>query len=198
MEGNAFENTKWIKSYQQKNKPVIIDGVLINGYYMKGNITLDGKKIKRIARLSFANNQKIKKIKIKGIKTLGKGAFARSSVTEASINGCKELEPYLFSDCRKLKKISVSGIKTIQDKTFAFIPNLKKIIFGKEVTELREDPIYHCPNLTTVRFITKKTIKWNPYFDNLKELYPGCGKVKHIYMNCPKWEPKNPLADWIA
>ena len=198
LEGNAFENTKWIKSYQQKNKPVIIDGVLINGYYMKGNITLDGKKIKRIARLSFANNQKVKKIKIKGIKTLGKGAFARSSVTEASINGCKELEPYLFSDCRKLKKISVSGIKTIQDKTFAFIPNLKKIIFGKEVTELREDPIYHCPNLTTVRFITKKTIKWNPYFDNLKELYPGCGKVKHIYMNCPKWEPKNPLADWIA
>ena len=73
LEGNAFENTKWIKSYQQKNKPVIIDGVLINGYYMKGNITLDGKKIKRIARLSFANNQKIKKIKIKGIKTLGKG-----------------------------------------------------------------------------------------------------------------------------
>ena len=67
LEGNAFENTKWIKSYQQKNKPVIIDGVLINGYYMKGNITLDGKKIKRIARLSFANNQKIKKIKIKGI-----------------------------------------------------------------------------------------------------------------------------------
>lgn len=54
----------------------MFDGVLINGYYVKGNITLGGKKIKGIAGRSFANNQKIKKLKLSGIKNIAGSAFA--------------------------------------------------------------------------------------------------------------------------
>ena len=185
MEGNAFENTKWIKPYQQKNKPVIVDGVLINGYYVKGNITLGGKKIKGIAGRSFANNQKIKKLKLSGIKNIAGSAFAETSVTEVSLSGCKILDTHLFSECRKLKKISVSGIKQIQSKTFAFIPGLKKIIFGKEVTSLEENTVYHCTNLRTVSFKTQKPLKWSSGAWGGKEgkMFVGCTKLRDVYMN---------------
>ena len=128
---------------------------------------------------------------------------------------------YLFGDCKKLKKLYIEKIKTIPIFSLAFITglqkltfgnnvvkleenaiyhckNIKKIIFGKDVTKLEENAIYYCPKLTVVRFKTRKTIDWHPYWLGSKDMYPGCGKVKHIYMNCPKWEPKNPLADWIA
>ena len=106
------------------------------------HITLGGKKIKGIAGRSFANNQKIKKLKLSGIKNIAGSAFAETSVTEVSLSGCKILDTHLFSECRKLKKISVSGIKQIQSKTFAFIPGLKKIIFGKEVTRQYSISLY--------------------------------------------------------
>ena len=49
---------------------------------MKGNVTLNGKKIHGITALAFAGNQKIKKVKLKDIEAIGEKAFVRSSVTE--------------------------------------------------------------------------------------------------------------------
>ena len=221
IESNAFVNTKWIETYKRKNQPVILNGVLVNGYYVKGNVTLDGKKVKRILGNSFADNHKIKKLKVKGVDEIDDYAFVGSSATEASISGCKKMGMYLFGDCKKLKKLYIEKIKTIPIFSLAFITglqklvlgkdvvkleenaiyhckNIKKIIFGRDVTKLEENAIYYCPKLTVVRFKTRKTIDWHPYWLGSKEMYPGCGKVKHIYMNRPKWAPKNPLADWLA
>ena len=221
IESNAFVNTKWIETYKKKNQPVILNGVLVNGYYVKGNVTLNGKKVKRILGQSFADNHKIKKLKVKGVDEIDDYAFVGSSATEASISGCKKMGMYLFGDCKKLKKLYIEKIKTIPMFSLAFITglqkltfgnnvvkleenaiyhckNIKKIIFGKDVTKLEENAIYYCPKLTVVRFKTRKTIDWHPYWLGSKDMYPGCGKVKHIYMNCPKWAPKNPLADWLA
>ena len=120
-----------------------------------------------------------------GIKNIAGSAFAETSVTEVSLSGCKILDTHLFSECRKLKKISVSGIKQIQSKTFAFIPGLKKIIFGKEVTSLEENTVYHCTNLRTVSFKTQKPLKWSSGAWGGKEgkMFVGCTKLRDVYMN---------------
>ena len=98
---------------------------------MKGNVTLNGKKIHGITALAFAGNQKIKKVKLKDIEAIGEKAFVRSSVTEVSLIGGEILGHNLFNNCRRLRKIYVSGIKTIPENTFVSIPALKKLILGR-------------------------------------------------------------------
>lgn len=195
---DAFENTKWVKAYQRKHKAIVTKGVLINGYYMKGNVTLNGKKIHGITALAFAGNQKIKKVKLKDIEAIGEKAFVRSSVTEVSLIGGKILGHNLFNNCRRLRKISVSGIKTIPENTFVSIPALKKLILGKEVTKIESDAITNCEKLHILRFKTRKAMDWHPYEYGNKDVFKGCPKIKHVYMNRPKWERKNPSADWLA
>ena len=195
---DAFENTKWVKAYQRKHKAIVTKGVLINGYYMKGNVTLNGKKIHGITALAFAGNQKIKKVKLKDIEAIGEKAFVRSSVTEVSLIGGEILGHNLFNNCRRLRKIYVSGIKTIPENTFVSIPALKKLILGKEVTKIESDAITNCEKLHTLRFKTRKAMDWHPYEYGNKDVFKGCPKIKHVYMNRPKWERKNPSADWLA
>ena len=185
IESNAFVNTKWIETYKKKNQPVILNGVLVNGYYVKGNVTLDEKKVKRILGKSFADNHKIKKLKVKGVDRIDYYAFAGSSVTEASLNGCKELEDGIFSTCKNLKKISVEKTKTISWHTFAHVTGLQKLVLGKDVTKLEENAIYYCPNLRTVSFKTQKPLDWTPGNWSRKEgtMLVGCRKLRDVYMN---------------
>ena len=185
IESNAFVNTKWIETYKKKNQPVILNGVLINGYYVRGNVTLDGKKVKRILGKSFADNHKIKKLKVKGVDRIDYYAFAGSSVTEVSLNGCKELEAGIFSTCKNLKKISVEKTKTISWHTFAHVTGLQKLVLGKDVTKLEENAIYYCPNLRTVSFKTQKPLDWTPGNWSRKEgtMLVGCRKLRDVYMN---------------
>lgn len=185
IESNAFVNTKWIETYKRKNQPVILNGVLVNGYYVKGNVTLDGKKVKRILGNSFADNHKIKKLKVKGVDEIDDYAFVGSSATEASISGCKKMGMYLFGDCKKLKKISIEKIKTIPMYSLALVTGLQKLTLGKDVEKLEASAVHHCPNLRTVSFKTQKPIDWS--YDTMGgtegNMFVGCTKLRDVYMN---------------
>ena len=109
---NAFDSTPWYKAQQQDtdtDKPVIENGVLLNGSGFSGEVVIP-EGVTEIANDAFSGNDKITKVTLPStLEKIGMGAFMRcSSLTEINIpESVKSIGESAFASCGSLADITI-------------------------------------------------------------------------------------------
>lgn len=85
---DAFLNTPWLNSMIEENSLVIVNKILVNGFYFEGNLDIPDT-IEIIADKAFEWNERLLSVSIpKSVKEIGKNAF----------NGCNKLKSIVIPD----------------------------------------------------------------------------------------------------
>ncbi|MBR1752496.1 MAG: leucine-rich repeat domain-containing protein [Ruminococcus sp.] len=125
----SFSGTNWLKNKQAENPLVIVNGILIDGMYCKGNVTIP-KSVKTIGAGAFYRCSNLKSVKIpKSVNSICGGAFFDCIGLETIIipNSIKSIGKTAFSNCTSLKKVKIpKGVKTICNEAFANCQSLKR------------------------------------------------------------------------
>lgn len=138
IEGNPFNNTKWLKTELSQKGYVRINGILLNlntkdfTSFEKYPNLMD---IERINASVFNSDQSISTLSFKGMKNL------------------KIIEPYSFYHCSSLKSIDLEdceNISEIQNQTFAFCSNLTNVILPKSITNIHAHAFRETPWFNTL------------------------------------------------
>ena len=188
VSADAWNGTKWLTAFTEKNQPAIANGVLLCGTNVDGKVVLNGKDIKLIAGYSFAKGKKLKELQITGVDHIGENAFEENALQSANIKNVKKMDKEIFKDTKKLTKLSVSGMKKINYMAFANMRGLKKVTLGKDVSEIGLRAFSGCDKLVSVRFNTTKKVTWECKSEQEKTIpiepltFAGCRKLRHVYM----------------
>ena len=113
-----------------------------------------GSKLKTIQTYAFSNCKSLRKIKLPStIKYIGSSAFYKSGLTSVSIPGKVEtIGSSAFKNCRNLKKVVIgNGVYEIRNSAFYNCKKLKKVTIGKGVAYIRGDVFGLCRSLKNVK-----------------------------------------------
>lgn len=188
VSADAWNGTKWLTAFTEKNQPAIANGVLLCGTNVDGKVVLNGKDIKLIAGYSFAKGKKLKELQITGVDHIGENAFEENALQSANIKNVKKMDKEIFKDTKKLTKLSVSGMKKINYMAFANMRGLKKVTLGKDVSVIGLRAFSGCDKLVSVRFNTTKKVTWECKSEQEKTIpiepltFAGCRNLRHVYM----------------
>ena len=105
----VFDCTSWLDKLRAKNPLVIVNGVLIDGHWCTGNVTIPDSVI-CIADSAFAGNGDLTSVKIgKGVRRIAKTTFNDcDNLTKVIIpNSVKVIEREAFCDCTALSNVTI-------------------------------------------------------------------------------------------
>ncbi|MDE7122349.1 MAG: leucine-rich repeat domain-containing protein [Oscillospiraceae bacterium] len=128
--GSAFFGTPWLKTKQNENPLVIVNGILIDGTTCEGEIRIPDS-----------------------VTTIGSHAFSYCAALESIIipDSVKSIEKNAFSDCPALESIIISNsVTTIGDGAFACCSALTSVTIPDSVTSIGECAFYNCESLTSI------------------------------------------------
>jgi len=113
---NAFKNTAWLKTKQQENPLVIVNGILVDGTTAKDNITIPNT-VTTINTYAFYNCANLTNITIP------------ASVTN--------IGTYAFSGCSNLTHVTIpDSVTNISDGTFELCTKLTSVTIPDSVTNI--------------------------------------------------------------
>lgn len=124
----AFDGTKWQENERTQNPLVVVNGILIEGFFCKkSNITIPGS--------------------VKGITS---GAFMESGLKTVTIPGSlKSISPGAFALCYILKTVTIQkGVKSIGDRAFSFCYALKTVTIPDSVKSISDSAFSDCGKFT--------------------------------------------------
>ncbi len=156
----SFALTPWLEKKQKENPLVIVNGILIDGTYCKGEITLPDT-ITSICDNAFSGNKNITAITIQDSVTyIGYSAFynCMNLVTVKMADSVTDIGTQAFRRCTKLKNITLSkSITIIQEGVFQGCSKLSKITIPGLVKTIDYNAFYLCKNLKYVSVADKVT-----------------------------------------
>ncbi|MBQ5334421.1 MAG: leucine-rich repeat protein [Oscillospiraceae bacterium] len=119
----SFLNTPWLDAQRQKDPMVIVNGALVDGQTLTGEVKIPST-VQYIAGSAFSGNEKITSIVVpSSVKQIKEGTFYRcSNLTSAELNGCTSIGHYAFGACNKLTDLKISG-KLQNIELYGFVDN---------------------------------------------------------------------------
>ncbi|HWT76084.1 MAG TPA: leucine-rich repeat protein [Mobilitalea sp.] len=157
---DAFGGTPWLKERVKENPMVVLNGILIFGRTLKGNIIIPDT-VTSIAGNAFAFDKELTSITIpNSVTDIGVAAFGNCNhlVTVKMANSVKTLGSYAFEYCTRLKNVRLSNsIKLIVEGTFMDCTALTKITIPYSVSKIERTAFVHCKNLKYVAISNKVT-----------------------------------------
>ena len=119
----SFLNTPWLDAQRAKDPMVIVNGCLVDGQTLSGDVKIPSG-VKYVAGSAFSGNEKLTSVVVpSGVSEIREGTFYKcSNLTKAELNGCTSIGHYAFGDCDKLTDLGISGkLKSIEK--YAFVDN---------------------------------------------------------------------------
>ncbi len=179
----AFSGTPFLKKLIEKDPFVVINGILVDGTALKGEVTLPDN-IKTIAYGAFStydeDNTELKKVILpESFTTIPSGAFSYCEALEEVRlpKGLTEIEAYAFENCSSLKSIEFpDGLEAIGWYAFENCVSLTSVDIPDGVTEVGMSSFRGCENLTQVN-VPDSVIDVG-----LNDCFENCEKVNVTFM----------------
>lgn len=127
----AFGETKWLKNKLAQTPEVVVNGILIDGTSLKGEVTLSDTYTK-----------------------IGEGAFQADADLARVIfsNKVTEIGENAFASCPSLNNIEISNsVTTIRENAFSDCVNLTSVTLPKTVTNIQNGAFSNTPWLAEQR-----------------------------------------------
>ncbi len=137
----AFDNTAWLKNKLDENPLVIVNDIVIDGRYCKGDIEIsDG--IVSIGTCAFENAAEITSVKIPdSVTSIGSYAFVNcTSLKSVDLpNNLTQISDLCFGNCSSLESINIpESVEFIKQEAFFGCTSLKEIEIPKNVEYIDE------------------------------------------------------------
>lgn len=154
---HAFEGTPFLQKLIEKDPFVVINGILVDGTTLKGEVTIPDN-IKKIAGSAFepdyGKNTELKKVILhKGFTEVDYLAFENCAVLEEVIlpKSIERIGGHAFDSCESLKSIKLpDGLKEIGMYAFNSCTGLTSADIPNGVTEIDMCAFRNCENLEHV------------------------------------------------
>ncbi len=105
-----------------------------------------------IGAMAFASSR-LKSLELPpSTRRVGIGAFASSSLVEATLSGSAEYESDVFSWCLALERVNLSGMKALPPSFFKNCQKLSVVDGAAELTEIGEEAFHNCVALKDFQF----------------------------------------------
>ena len=150
----AFGYTKWLDEQRKENPFVVINGILIDGQTLEGDITLP-KNIVCIGDEAFYDNDAITSVVVPdSVVKIETCAFEKCDVlTEVKMtDSVQEIGGYAFAQCDSLETMTIPGsVKKINDGLFEYCSSLKNVVLEEGVTSIGYEAFGECYKLEWVK-----------------------------------------------
>lgn len=175
---HAFEGTPFLQKLIEKDPFVVINGILVDGTTLKGEVTIPDN-IKKIAGSAFApsygKNTKLKKVLLhEGFTEIDYYVFENCTALEEVIlpESLERINGNAFDGCTSLKSIDLpDGLKEIGMYAFIDCTGLISIEIPNGVTEIDMCAFQDCENLERV------SVPDGVVEIGLNNCFKGCEKV---------------------
>ena len=146
---NAFTNTLWLAERHKDHKPLVLNGILVDGRSCKGEVAITG--VRKIAGGAFRDNLDLTGVVISDeCELIGYTAFYDCNFlkTVKLPAGLKVLGNSAFCGCDHLEEVSIpSGLETIPYNAFNCCLSLKSVRFPHSLKKIQNWAFYNCKDL---------------------------------------------------
>ena len=153
---HAFNSTPWLKTQQQKNPLVVVNGVLIDGYYCEGEVTVP-EGVTAIGEGAFRDHSRITKVTMPdSVTQIGEEAFWEcDALTEIHLSAnLTEISAGMLYECVSLTSITIpDGVTRIRNGAFRGCSSLKEITVPASVQYIKYNAFCNCAALKSVTIL---------------------------------------------
>lgn len=176
---HAFDGTPFLKKLIEKDPLVVINGILVDGTALKGEVVIPDT-VTKIVDEAFTSslmdeNTTLKKVTLpEGLTKVDYHAFADCTALETVIlpESLKYIEMSAFKNCKSLKCIELpSGLKSIGMDAFRGCTSLTEVDIPDGVTDIDMEAFKGCENLERVS-VPDSVIR-----TSLNDCFEDCEKI---------------------
>ena len=179
IEASVFVETPFLENLKKQDPFVVINGILVDGTTLKGEVTIPDN-VKKISGSAFSagmdENTEIKKVILPESTTeIDSWAFENCTALEEVVlpGSVDRIKSYTFSGCTALKGIDLpDGLTYIGMYAFDGCKSLTSVDIPDGVTEIDMQAFNDCENLERVS-VPDSVI----YAGALNDCFDGCEKV---------------------